>query len=136
MVVSTLPIASVPADEYTSPSDTNSFVYSSPGEHEIPLAYVGGHSSPEHEHDAAAGCPQSSHECSGSAHEVVFSSYESYSSPDHPEIAAGAYAAQMLHGYYDRQHEAGFDVLLAGIGGVMPASWARSSHGLELTDAA
>jgi hypothetical protein len=129
MIVSAPPIESVSADEYASRSETNPFVYSSPGEHEMPLAYIVGHSSPEHELDAAAGCSQSSPEqCSGSAHEAVFSSYESYSSPDHPEIAAGGNAAQTLPSYYDRQYEGAFDGLLAGIGGGEGSliTWARA----------
>ena len=76
LIFSTPPIQCVPADVYTSPSESDSFLYSS-ADHEMPVAFIVGQSSPEYEHDAATGCPHSSPE-----HETAYFGCESYSSPE------------------------------------------------------
>ena len=68
---------STPADVHTSPSKSDSFLYSS-DDHETPVASIVGHSSPEYEHDAATGFPHSSPE-----HQTASFSCKSYPSPDH-----------------------------------------------------
>ena len=118
-VVSTPPMEYVAADEYrgtepyTEPSETDSVAYSAPNQHEMPVAYVVGYSSPERGDAAATGCPQSLPD-----HEAAYWGYESYwSSPDHLEIAAAGCASQLLPSYDDQQHEGGFDGPFAGIAG-------------------
>ncbi len=70
------PIQFVPTEVYTGPSESDSFLYSS-DDHEMPVAFIVGQSSPEYEHDAATGCPHSSPE-----HETAYFGCESYSSPE------------------------------------------------------
>ena len=109
VIVSTPPIEYVPADEYMTASEADSFVYVSRDQHKMPAAYVVGCSSLEH--DPATGCTRPSPD-----HEAAFFGYESHSSsPDHAEIAAVGCASQLLPSYDDRQHEGGFDGLFAGI---------------------
>ena len=95
LIFSTPPIQCVPADVYTSPSESDSFLYSS-ADHEMPVAFIIGHSSPEYEHDAATGFPHSSPE-----HETAYFGCESYSSPDHPEMPVGYDSqSQLLPNYH------------------------------------
>jgi hypothetical protein len=90
VIVSTPPLHYVPAEEYPDAFEADQFVYSSLGQHEIPVASVVGFSSPSH--DAATGWahPPPEHETAS------FSScYESHcSSPDSTEAAAVGYASQ------------------------------------------